>query len=120
MLITSSVGVVVNIIMGMTLHQGHGHGRGHGGGGDEQNVNVRAAFIHVVGDFISSLGVLVAALVIYFKPEYKIVDPICTFIFSVLVLGTTIRILRDTMNVLMGGLPKGVDFQVVREVFLSV
>ena len=61
-----------------------------------ENINVRAAFIHVIGDFI-------AALVIYFYPHLIIIDPICTFIFSVLVLLTTIRILRDTMNVLMEG-----------------
>ena len=52
---------------------------------------------------MQSLGVFTAALVIFFKPEWKIVDPICTFIFSVLVLGTTISILRNTMNVLMEG-----------------
>ena len=50
-----------------------------------------------------SLGVFIAALVIYFYPHLIIIDPICTFIFSILVLITTIRILRDTMNVLMEG-----------------
>ena len=38
-----------------------------------------------------------------FQPEWNIIDPICTFIFSILVLGTTLRILRDTVNVLMEG-----------------
>ena len=38
-----------------------------------------------------------------FQPEYKIADPICTFLFSVLVLLTTISILRDALNVLMEG-----------------
>ena len=62
-----------------------------------------AAFIHVIGDFLQSLGVFIAAIVIYFKPEWNIIDPVCTFVFSVLVLGTTLRILRDTVNVLMEG-----------------
>ena len=52
---------------------------------------------------LQSLGVFIAALVIYFKPEWNIIDPVCTFVFSVLVLGTTLRILRDTVNVLMEG-----------------
>lgn len=70
--------------MGLTLHQhGHGHGGGsshsHGGGSphshgsstqSEENINVRAAFIHVVGDFIQSVGVCAAAFVIYFKVDY--------------------------------------------------
>lgn len=43
----------------------HSHGHSHGGSGD--NINVRAAFIHVLGDLLQSLGVLVAALFIYFE-----------------------------------------------------
>ena len=65
---------------------------------------MKAAFIHVLGDFLQSLGVFIAALVIYFKPEWGLIDPICTFVFSILVLATTLRILRDTVNVLMEGL----------------
>ena len=38
-----------------------------------------------------------------FQPEYKLADPICTFLFSVLVLATTITILKDTIKVLMEG-----------------
>lgn len=65
--------------MGLTLHQ-HGHSHSHHGNESEryppdtshntnhqENINVRAAFIHVVGDFIQSLGVLTAALIIFFK-----------------------------------------------------
>ena len=68
-----------------------------------ENINVRAAFIHVIGDFVQSLGVFIAALIIFFKPDWVIVDPICTFLFSVLVLFTTIAILRDALTVLMEG-----------------
>ncbi len=54
--------------MGCSLHQhGHSHGggssHGHSHGGDSENINVKAAFIHVVGDFLQSLGVFIAALV---------------------------------------------------------
>ncbi|XP_072254877.1 proton-coupled zinc antiporter SLC30A2 [Pyxicephalus adspersus] len=132
MLITSGCAVAVNIIMGLTLHQtGHGHshggvnshshGHGHGHShGELNNPSVRAAFIHVIGDLLQSLGVLVAAYVIYFKPEYKIIDPICTFLFSILVLGTTLTILRDVLLVLMEGTPKGVDFNMVKDTLLSI
>lgn len=57
---------------------------------------------------------------IYFKPQWKIVDPICTFIFSLLVLGTTISILRNTMNVLMEGIPQNINFSVAKDTFLRV
>lgn len=54
------------------------------------------------------------------QPEWKIVDPICTFLFSILVLVTTFNILRDTMIVLMEGMPKGVNFVDVLETFMSI
>ncbi|XP_065225157.1 proton-coupled zinc antiporter SLC30A2-like isoform X2 [Planococcus citri] len=144
MLITSAFGVCVNIVMALTLHQHHHHhhhhddhnrakdaestraigdgdsGSGSSRHGHEQNINVRAAYIHVIGDFIQSFGVLFASVVIYFKPEWKIVDPICTFGFSILVLFTTFAILRDTMIVLMEGIPKGIDFCDVLNTFLGI
>ncbi|XP_002716150.1 proton-coupled zinc antiporter SLC30A2 [Oryctolagus cuniculus] len=123
MLITSGCAVAVNIIMGLTLHQsghGHSHGHSHDASQPQENPSVRAAFVHVIGDFLQSLGVLVAAYILYFKPEYKYIDPICTFLFSILVLGTTLTILRDVILVLMEGTPKGMDFTAVRDLLLSV
>ncbi|TFK13450.1 putative polypeptide N-acetylgalactosaminyltransferase-like protein 3 [Platysternon megacephalum] len=66
MLITSACAVAVNIIMGFTLHQS-GHGHSHHGHSKQRNTSVQAAFIHVVGDLLQSVGVLVAAYIIYFK-----------------------------------------------------
>eukprot|EP00092_Neocalanus_flemingeri_P020452 GFUD01022156.1.p1 GENE.GFUD01022156.1~~GFUD01022156.1.p1 ORF type:complete len:349 (-),score=77.96 GFUD01022156.1:133-1179(-) len=136
MLITSGLGVLVNIFMGATLHQhGHSHGGGHGHSHnshdeenadghahskEKENINVKAAFIHVVGDFLQSLGVFTAALVIYFKPEWTIIDPICTFVFSILVLATTISILRNTIGVLMEATPSGISHDVVKNTFLNI
>lgn len=59
--------------MGLILYQsGHGHSHGNGHSHDDtsqqqENPSVRAAFIHVIGDFLQSLGVLVAAYILYFK-----------------------------------------------------
>ncbi|KAL3832674.1 hypothetical protein ACJMK2_024296 [Sinanodonta woodiana] len=84
------------------------------------NLNVKAAFIHVVGDLIQSIGVLVAAIVIFFKPEYKLADSICTFIFSILVLVTTVTIIRDILHVLMEGTPKGMSMDLIKGSFLEI
>lgn len=105
--------------MGLTLHQ-HGHSHASQSNSKEENVNVRAAFIHVLGDFLQSTGVFIAAVLIYFKPEWGIVDPICTFLFSVLVIITTFSIIKDTLLVLMEGMPKGIDFNKVKELFLAI
>ncbi|XP_028421516.1 zinc transporter 2 isoform X2 [Perca flavescens] len=129
MLLTSGCAVGANVLMVLILHQsgashGHshsfpssqrqGHGRNHGNG------SVKAAFIHVVGDLVQSVGVLLAATIIHFWPEYKAADPICTFLFSVLVLGTTLPVTKDVFRILMEGVPQGVPFSTVRELLLSV
>uniref|UniRef100_A0A8C5M7U9 Probable proton-coupled zinc antiporter SLC30A3 n=1 Tax=Leptobrachium leishanense TaxID=445787 RepID=A0A8C5M7U9_9ANUR len=137
MLITSGCAVGVNVIMAYILHQsttlhGHSHGSGYEKIGESPttgllthlgphgNTSVRAAFIHVIGDLLQSIGVMVAAIVIYFKPQYKIADPLCTFLFSIFVLGTTTTILRDVFWVLMEGAPRGISHGAVKEVLLSV
>jgi zinc transporter 2 len=74
-------------------------------------VNIRAALIHVIGDIVQSIGVIIAALIIYFIPEWSIADPICTFIFSVIVIFTTVPIVKDCIAVLMEGTPPSVDTQ---------
>ncbi|NWT72312.1 ZNT2 protein, partial [Prunella fulvescens] len=66
MLITSACAVAVNIVMGLALHQA-GHGHSHGAAGEQPSASVRAAFVHVVGDLLQSVGVLIASYIIFFK-----------------------------------------------------
>ncbi|XP_077566833.1 zinc transporter 2 isoform X1 [Stigmatopora nigra] len=137
MLLTSAFAVVVNILMAYILHHSttfHAHGHGYHPMGEEAqsphghallgaahgSTSVRAAFIHVVGDLLQSVGVMVAAIVIFFRPEYKVADPICTFLFSIFVLCTTFTILKDVFRILMEGSPKGIEFNSVKEVLLTV
>lgn len=130
MLITAAVGVAVNLIMGFLLNQaGHPHSHSHGGptnptpntpghshghGHSHGSLAVRAAFVHALGDLAQSVGVLIAAYIIRFKPEYKIADPICTYIFSVLVLFTTVRLVRDTVLIILEGVPKHLNVEQIK------
>ncbi len=70
-----------------------------------RNMNVRAALIHVVGDLVQSVGVLIAALIIKYRPDLRLADPICTFLFSGLVMATTTGLVRDVLRILMEGTP---------------
>ncbi|NXX40674.1 ZNT3 protein, partial [Tricholaema leucomelas] len=137
MLATSASAVGVNLVMAYILRQSPaGHGHSHGIGGYEQlestgsclpgrvplpgSTSIRAAFIHVVGDLLQSIGVLVAATIIYFKPQCKIADPISTLFFAIFVLGSTFTILRDVFRVLMEGSPRGLEYDAVKETLLGV
>lgn len=63
----------------------------------------------MLGDSIQSVGVMIGGAIIWYKPEWKIIDLICTLIFSVIVLGTTIRMLRNILEVLMESTPREID-----------
>ena len=75
------------------------------------NVNLRASFIHILGDALQNVGVLIAGGIIFLFPTFSIADPICTYIFSIIVGLTTIRILKDCIFVLMEGSPVAVDIE---------
>ena len=74
-----------------------------------ENMNVRAAIIHMIGDIVQSVGVIVAAVIIYVQPTWTIADPICTFLFSILVMLTTVPIFIDVMGILMETTPGDID-----------
>lgn len=95
--------------------EGHTHDHDHGDHSHEheeveekerRNINLDAAFLHALGDMFLSLGVVVASLVIYFWPEFTIVDPVCTFVFSIIVFFTVTPITKNCVSVLMEGAPK--------------
>ncbi|NXU47991.1 ZNT4 protein, partial [Turnix velox] len=138
MLITAAVGVAVNLIMGFLLNQsGHLHshshshshshvpqsnspGAAHSSSHGHSSLAVRAAFVHALGDLVQSIGVLVAAYIIRFKPEYKIADPICTYVFSILVVLTTVRILCDTGLIILEGVPKHLHVDRIKEDLMKI
>ncbi|XP_017773702.1 PREDICTED: zinc transporter 2-like [Nicrophorus vespilloides] len=116
MLIIAGLGLVVNIVMGAVLHgfcfkvHSHSHGdsliesnHSHG----EENLNIRAAAAHVIGDLLQSVGVLIAAIVIKIFPDAVIADPICTILFSVIVVGATVKVAKDSLMLLAEASPRG-------------
>ena len=139
MMVVAGSAVLFNIVLGFVLHGvphghshgggGHSHSRAHShlhhdndgsveGGGDgnhkhtsaAEHLNVRAAMIHVLGDLIQSVGVLISSILIYVDPGLKMADPVCTVIFSFIVFCTTANVVRDTVRILMEGCPRSVSF----------
>lgn len=85
------------------------------GASNDDNINVTAAFVHVLGDAIQSVGVMIAAVMIWINPDLRIVDPLCTVLFSVLVLLTTSKIMKQGIRVLMEATPEGIDAEDVEQ-----
>ncbi|PON75540.1 Cation efflux protein [Parasponia andersonii] len=73
------------------------------------NINIQGAYLHVMVDMIQSVGVMLAGAIIWAKPDWIIVDLMCTFIFSVLSLSTTICMLKNIYGILMERTPSEID-----------
>ena len=74
-------------------------------------MNVDAAYLHVLGDMLMSVGVIIAAIIIYYFPSLWYADPICTYVFSVIVFVTTVPIIKNCMSIIMEGTPKNIDIE---------
>ena len=134
MIIIAVIGFLFNVIMGIVLSwngighvhimHNHKHDEEHEHEHDDddehdhkknKNVNLRAALIHVIGDALQNIGILIAGIIIYFFPSYNIMDPLCTYIFSIIVGFTTISILKDCISVLMEGVPMETDLNSIEK-----
>jgi len=92
----AAIGLVVNGAVAFILSRGH------------HTLNVRGALVHVIGDLLSSIAALIAGAVIYVT-GWLLIDPILSLVIAVLILTTTLKLLRDTLHVLMEGVPGAVD-----------
>ena len=62
-----------------------------------------------------SIGVIIASICIYINPEWKIADPLCTYIFSIIVIFTTIPVFKDCIKVMMEGTPENIDVEALMQ-----
>ena len=101
MLVIAAIGLVVNII-GLSLLRR----------GSRKSINVKAAFWHVFGDTMSSIGVITAGVIIYFTGWY-IVDPILAVVIGIIILWGAVRVVRESADILLESVPRHVEMEKV-------
>lgn len=106
-MVIAGIGLAVNAAVAFVLSRG------------DHDLNTRAALLHVLGDLVSSLAALLAGAVVYVT-GWILIDPILSLVIAVLILLTTLRLLRDTLHVLMEGVPAAVDFAEIGSALASV
>jgi cobalt-zinc-cadmium efflux system protein len=84
-----------------------------------KNINIRAAYLHLIGDTVSSAIVIATAIVIYFFRLYWI-DPAVTFLLGFYLLKETYLILKEAVDILMQGTPPGLDLIKVKSSLESI
>jgi cobalt-zinc-cadmium efflux system protein len=97
MIIIGVAGLLVNIATALLLWKA-----------SKESLNVRSAFIHMLGDTGSSVGVVIGAFIIYFTGFY-IIDPIFSIIIAILILIWSISLIRDSVRILMESTPKNIN-----------
>jgi cobalt-zinc-cadmium efflux system protein len=74
----------------------------------DRDLNIRAAFVHMLGDAISSVGIIAGAIAIHFT-GLAIIDPILSILIGILIVWTAWDIIQESLNVLLEGLPRGME-----------
>ncbi len=79
----------------------------------KDNLNIRGAFLHMMGDMLTSVVVLISGAILIFKPWYWL-DPLLSLLIVVFILKNCWSIIKEATTVLMNATPKGIDIQKIR------
>ena len=97
MLYVASAGLLVNIVAFIVLH-----------GGDQENLNIRGAALHVLGDLLGSVAAIIAALTII-RTGWMPIDPILSVLVAMLILRSAWQLVRRSAHILLEGAPEWLD-----------
>lgn len=106
-MIVAAIGLVVNIIVAWMLM------------GDRDNINVRGALLHVMGDLLGSVAALISGVVITFT-GWTPVDPLLAMLIAGLILVSSLRLLRVSLHSLLDGVPFDLDLEQVRSALTGI
>ncbi len=104
MLVVAIIGLLVNLAAFALLH-----------GGGRENINIRAAALHVLGDLLGSVAAIVAALVILWTGWFPI-DPLLSVLVAALILRSAWAVVRQSGHILLEGTPSDINSEIVSQV----
>ena len=108
MLLVAAIGLLVNLCSAWFLHRSHGH-----------SLNLKGAFLHVIGDAVSSVGTILAGLIMLFQNWY-LADPLISIMVGMLILYSSWKLIKDSVDILLEGAPAHIDLVSVRKALCSV
>lgn len=101
MIVVAGLAIVVNLLIGRWLHQGARH-----------DLNIRSAYLHMLGDALSAFGVVIAGILVA-TTSAPLADPIISLLIAGLILYSSFGVLRESATVLLEGTPTGMDMPAV-------
>lgn len=109
MLMISILGLIVNLIVAWLMFTGSD---------TKHNLNMRGAFVHVLGDLLGSVGAITAALLIMFF-GWSIADPIASVLVAILIVKSGFGVTKSSLNILMEGTPSNVNLDKIANTILE-
>lgn len=110
MLTISAIGLLINIIVAWYMHSSTE---------TKDNVNMRGAFLHVIGDLLGSVGAIMAAILMMVF-GWKWADPAASILVAILIAFSGYGILKTTMRILMEGTPEELELEHLSKVILTI
>lgn len=108
MLVVASIGLLANLISVFLL-------KGH----HKENINIKSAYLHLIGDTLSSVAVIIGGVLIYFYSIYW-VDPLITVLISLYIIKETYAVLYRTYKILMQSAPPEIEISQVVKLLLTL
>jgi len=108
MIVVSLLAVLMNTVISLWLRKAA-----------KSDLNVRSAFMHMVGDGVSAVGVVIAGIVVAFTGA-SIADPVVSLLIGLLILWSSWAILKESVNVLLEGIPEGMEMETVERTIGTV
>jgi cobalt-zinc-cadmium efflux system protein len=102
------IAVIINLVTALLVRQG-----------SESDLNLRSAFVHLMGDVLSTTGAVIAGVIIYFTGANWL-DPLVSVLIGFLILYNAFGILRETVDILLESTPRDVDMQSMVDDILQV
>ena len=104
----ASIGLLVNLLSACVLHQCH-----------HSSINMKGAFLHVVGDAASSIGTIAAGILMWWK-GWLWADPLTSVLVGVLILYSAWRLVKDSADILLEGTPAHINLVEVTDTLCRV
>ncbi|WP_168464826.1 cation diffusion facilitator family transporter [Wolbachia endosymbiont of Ctenocephalides felis wCfeT] len=103
MMTVATLGLISNIIVFFILHSKC-----------ENNINIKSAVLHVIGDILGSIAAILASIIIMFT-GWQIIDPILSVFVSVIILNSGYKILKNSCHILLEGTPDGICTEKIKD-----
>lgn len=113
-----------------TWHRDHNHSKpkkAGKGGHSHQNLNMRGVFLHVLGDALGNVGVMLTALFVKFSPNHEwsapftnYADPTISLVITIIIFSSALPLVKSASKILLQGVPKGIALDEVKEDIASI